>query len=378
MNQVTHFSDGAIAQVGPILDRLRPRSLFVVTSPHTYAASGAQAALTTVLDRYAVAYFTDFSPNPKLPDVAKALGAFRGANCDALLAVGGGSCLDLAKLVSVLSVNEGDAADIVRGGRKELRKGSSIVAVPTTAGSGAEATPFAVAYIGKTKYSLSDPALLPDYVIVDPELTYSLSPRQTAISGMDALSQAIESLWSVNSTEESCSYASNAIALAVENLEKAVHNPSPAERHAMSHAANLAGRAISVTRTTAPHALSYTMTSQFGVPHGHAVAMTLGEMLVYNSQVQQDDVIDPRGVDHVKGAIDHINRLLGMPDASASRFRLANLMNSIGLSTRLSELGIESPDERQLLADTVNVERLNNNPRRLSREDILNVFDRIA
>src|SRR5207248_4789041 len=125
------------------------------------------------------------------------------------------------------------------------------------------------------KYSVCHEFLLPDIAIVDPILTHKMSPRLTAITGMDALSQAIESYWSIHSTEESKGYAREAIRIIVDQLPKAVNEPTNDSRLAMARASHLAGKAINVTRTTAPHALSYALTSRFGVPHGQAVSLTL-------------------------------------------------------------------------------------------------------
>src|SRR5262249_51347864 len=150
---------------------------------------------------------------------------------------------------------------VVADGLPLLNRGLPLVAIPTTAGSGSEATPFAVLYVGHVKHSIAGPAMLPDVAIVDPSLTDSMSPALTAVTGMDAFSQAVESYWCIHSTERSKAYARRAIALVLEHLEVAVTAPREENRRAMSKAAHLAGRAIAITKTTGAHALSYPLTS---------------------------------------------------------------------------------------------------------------------
>ena len=117
-------------------------------------------------------------------------------------------------------------------------------------------------------------------------------------------------MWSVNSTRRSRRFAKETIRLVLASLEKAVHHPGAEVRTSMARAAHLSGRAINISKTTAPHALSYAMTSRFKVPHGLAVALTLGPMLVYNSKVTQEDILDRRGVEHVHRIVSELNELL--------------------------------------------------------------------
>jgi alcohol dehydrogenase class IV len=188
----------------------------------------------------------------------------------------------------------------------------------------------------------------------------------------------MESLWSVHSTRISDAYAREALQLARDHLWRAVHSPSAETRYAMSRSAHLSGRAINITRTTAPHALSYAMTSHFGVPHGHAVALTLGEILAYNSGVCRDDVADERGADHVDRVMAEIRNLMGASDVDTARRRIVALANSVGLATRLRDVGICTPDARELIVAEANPQRLANNPRALPEGRLRKLIDRIA
>ena len=221
-------------------------------------------------------------------------------------------------------------------------------------------------YVDGVKHSLDHPSVMPDVAIVDASLTTSLGPRATAITGLDALAQGIESIWSVNSTPESRRDAERAVALATARLEDAVLRPSREAREAMALAAHLSGRAINLTRTTACHAASYPMTVHHGIPHGHAVALTLPAMLAFNAQVGATDVTDPGGVEAVRAKVDIVLRLLGARDAAEGRDRLLRLMRRIGLETSLAQLGVHDVD--QIVAEGFNPDRAGNNPRRLTPE----------
>jgi alcohol dehydrogenase class IV len=267
---------------------------------------------------------------------------------------------------------------VVHGRSTITNPSHPVIAVPTTSGTGSEATHFAAVFIGNCKYSVAHRSMLPVGAIIDPELTYSMSPETTAVTGLDAFSQAVESMWSVNATESSRHSARQAIRLALDHLPTAVNRPSPSARFGMSKAAHLAGIAINVTKTTAPHAISYIMTSRFGLPHGHAVALTLGPFLEYNSQATSDDVTHPGGAEEVHRSIAELNHLLGCSNAIASRKRITELIESLNLPTRLRDVGIHTSAQRQMIAEGVNLERLANNPRVLSERALNEILEEIA
>ena len=200
--------------------------------------------------------------------------------------------------------------------------------------------------------------------------TLTLFKEITAVTGMDAFGQAIEAYWSVNSTVESRRYSEEAIRLILPNLKLAVNQPTPKARVAMMKAANLAGKAINIAQTTAPHALSYTLTSSFRIPHGHAVALTLGQAFEYNGAVTREDCNDGRGVDYVIEMMNNLILILGCRTATEVKNKIKELMCSIGLETNLFKLGVKEKDLPKII-DTVNLERLKNNPRSFPSTDRL-------
>lgn len=366
MKQEEYFGEGETERLAEILKRIKSKKIFLVTGKNSYEKSGAKERLKNLRSDYEVIQFNDFNENPKLNDVGKGVSLIKSEKCDTVVAIGGGSVIDMAKLINIFSGNDVEVCSYTGDEISITQKGKPLIALPTTSGAGSEATHFAVLYNENKKYSVAHKYILPDIVIIDPELTYKLNPEQTAISGIDALSQAIESHWSVNSTEESKRFSSASIQLITKNLTVAVNNPTKVSRHEMSRAANLSGKAINITKTTAAHALSYSMTSYFGIPHGQAVSISLGEFLKYNYELTDADVTDSRGAEYVKKSINEIANLLGCSGINEAAERINLLMKQTGLKTRLSELGISSEDSIKIIIDNVNTERLQNNPRKLT------------
>jgi len=374
MKQQTYIGNGEVKKLENVLQSYSPKRIFLVTSKESYESCGAKEKISSVISKYSTLIFSDFEINPKIEDVKKGINFFRGFNPDVLVAVGGGTVLDMAKLLNTLSLQEGNPEEYVLESRaiKDLRK--PFIAIPTTSGTGSEATHFAVVYVNGDKYSLANKGMLPDYSIIDPRFTTDLPRHITASTGVDALSQAIESYWATKSTEESRKYAKEAIKLVMKNLEGAVNNPSEKSRFAMSKAANLSGRAINITKTTAAHAVSYPFTSYFNIPHGHAVGLTLGKFLVYNREVTEEDCIDKRGVKFVQDRMGELCSLLGAESINLAKVEIDSLMRSIGLETDLHKLGVISEKDFDLIISNVNPERLNNNPRLVTEKDLIDIL----
>lgn len=378
MTQKEYIGSGSIMHLPKLLVECGARKIFLVTGKGSYSASGAKAYLDDILEGCMVCQFCDFSVNPKVEDVDYGITIFETERFDIVLAVGGGSSIDMAKLINFLSGHPESFANYKFKSKTSNGSVRPLIAIPTTAGSGSEATSFAVLYANKEKFSVDNELLLPTAAIVDPDLTMSLPKYITATTGMDALSQAIESYWSVNSNEESKRYAGEAIKTIMTNLKTAVNNLTESARMAMAKAAHLAGKAINITRTTAPHAISYPLTSYFGIPHGQAVAVTIALLLVFNSKVTGDDVQDSRGANYVREIINQIVNLIGAATVNDAKDKIDKLISEIGLETKLSRLKVKSSrDIEVIIQNGFNPDRVKNNPRILTRtalRDILNTL----
>ena len=377
MIQTEFIGKGSVTYLKEILSDFHPKNIFLVTGKTSYERSGAKIILDSILKGHNMIHFSDLGANPKISSVEKGIELFKENHCDFVIAVGGGSVMDTGKLINIFAANPMEPVDYIKKKMKIESKGKTFVAVPTTSGSGSEATKFAVVNIGKTKSSLENDFIIPDYAIIDYRFTRSLSRYQTACTGMDALGQAIESYWGVNSTEESKKYSVEAIKLIMENLPEAVNNSEEAREH-MAKASFLAGKAINITRTAANHAVSYPITSYFNVPHGHAVGLTIPSMIVYNSQVIEEELLDKRGVDYVKKSIKEIINLIGEESAEGASKKITNLMKKIGLSVRLNELGIKTDEDIEIIIENgFNPDRVKNNPRKLTEERLMKILNEI-
>jgi alcohol dehydrogenase class IV len=368
-------ADGALTELPKLLMSHHCRHAFLVTGRTSYRSSGAEAALAGYLAPYTVTIFSDVDENPKLEQLEFGLRRFREANADLVIGVGGGSVLDMAKLIKIFAAQPKAPVTYVDGPERLLATTLPLVAIPTTAGSGSQATHFAVLYIGKTKYSVTHLSMLPDDALVDPSLLKSVPPTVAASTGLDALNQGIESYWSIHSTDVSKSLASEAIELVWEHLYDVVQQPSNKSRLAMAIGAHRAGEAINITKTTAPHAISYPITSHFGVPHGHAVGLVLARVLLFNASVSVSDCLDCRGTKYVQDTIANIAKLFGEDDASGAARAYNKLMDAIGLSRDFRSLGIRSrADLETIIMHGFNPQRVNNNPRRLTESALRNIL----
>ena len=312
-------------------------------------------------------------PNPRIESIREGSDICKKHNIDLVLGVGGGSVIDMAKLISVFAHQSGDIENYVLGNKKISDKKTPLLAIPTTAGSGAEATHFSVLYIDKNKYSVACNALLPNYVYLTSEFSKNAGPYLTACAGIDAFSQAIESVWSVLGNNESVGYALEAISIIWDNLHKAVHQNSTGAKKQMAIASNLAGKAINISKTTAPHALSYSFTSYYSIPHGHAVALSLPFFFSYNANVCEQDCIDRRGADNVRKRIDDILKIIDVELIDAER-TLTAFIESLGLKMKIGEL--VSNFEPRLLIENINIERLKNNPREVTESTISDYIEK--
>ncbi|MBX7043919.1 MAG: phosphonoacetaldehyde reductase [Ignavibacteria bacterium] len=376
-NQIELFGEGTARRLKEVLGMFRANRIMLVTGSSSFRLSGAEEIIMEQLSGHESARFTVNTECPQIEFIKKGIELIREFLPDTVIAAGGGNVIDTAKAINFLSAQSNNPEEVIENSARATEKGRPLVAIPTTSGSGSEATHFAVVYSGISKFSLASDAILPDAAIVDPELTYSLTPYQTAVSGIDAFCQAIESIWATGSNEESTNYAEESAALSYNNLLTAVSCPDAESRRNLSRASNLAGKAINISRTTAPHAVSYTMTSVYGIPHGQAVCITLGEFLKYISEVTEDDCNDRRGAEHVRNAVRRILRILNAKDPEEGRGKINALIEDCGLQTTLTGLGINGMKEIEQIALNTNAERLGNNPRKITQDKLLEIMKRV-
>lgn len=301
------------------------------------------------------AVFDGFTPNPLYEDVSKGVDLFNAEGCDTILAVGGGSSMDVAKCIKLYSKMSKDTLYL----EQEYRDtGVRLVAIPTTAGTGSESTRYAVIYYDGKKQSVTHDSIVPDAAILEPKVLKTLPLYQKKCTMLDALCQGIESWWSVNSNDESKEYSRKAVSDIMKWWREYIfENTDEAAVHIME-AANYAGRAICITQTTAAHAFSYKITSMYKLPHGHAVAVCLPEIWEYMIG-NMDKCIDSRGEGFLSGIFQEIAGALGAgsPEEAVQLFR--SMMEEMQMQQPVSE---NREADLEVLTTSVNPIRLRNNP----------------
>lgn len=360
---------GVVDQLAGFLDGPRRERIFLVAQEPGFSLSGAKERLRSLLGTRTMRSFTEFAPNPQWEDAVRGAAELRAFRADVLVAVGGGSVLDMAKLINALGGADEPNPDLLRAATWDFGHRIPWVAVPTTSGTGAEATGFAVVYFEGSKFSLSHADLRPDLALVDPTFTLSAPPALTSATGLDALCQGIESWWSVHATSESRRFARAATSWAWGALPAAVGSPDRESRLWMARAAHVAGRAIHVSKTTAPHALSYRISSKYGVPHGWAVALNLAPILAYNAASPDTEVAD---------TMRSIMGTLGFRDAKDAESGFIEFLVRLKAPHRLSLVGIHGEEALEDLIASVNAQRLANNPRPLEAPILRDLLRRVA
>jgi len=370
MNQQIYFEKDIVSLTDEV-NRLCPKTILVVTGSSSYEASGAKSLIDELFGEYNLLFFSDFSVNPKLEELENGIAKLQDIELDLIVAIGGGSVIDMAKLIRCYVGHHIVLTGSVKANRVPHEQKVPFIAIPTTAGSGSESTHFAVVYVEGSKYSVSHPTILPNYVLLIPSLTYGNPPYLTACSGADALCQAIESYWSVQSTEESRDFARQAIPLLWQHLPQAIKNNSEA-RNKVMFAANMAGRAINTSFTTAAHAYSYGLTTYAGVPHGHAVSLTLPYFFDLNMKVVQDNCNDVRGEGFVRERMGELLHFFNCTEKTAIEVLSSFFQGIFGEKNDEAKNRITDYIQKQV-ASSVNLQRLQNNPVKVTKEDLENI-----
>ena len=352
------------------LNNKKLKKIFIICGKNSYNKSGADKILNTLLtEKQNKFLFKDFA-YPDLSELKNIILEIKKFSPDLIIAVGGGSVLDYAKIANVLTDCENIKEEIKNSKYKIKKTFTTLVAIPTTAGSGAEVTTNAVIYIDKMKYSVEGPKLRPDYFFLIPELVIGASKKIKSAAGFDAISQAIESIISRKSNEQSLDYAKKSLKISLDSYLDYINNPNNDNTSAMCLAANLSGEAISISKTTAPHAVSYPFTSYFNISHGHAVSLTLNEFLLFNFKKKEFANCSFNLDDRYK-TIFEITKTANINDLNLF---LKKIKSEASLIDNFQKLGIDIESNLDTILSNINVQRLTNNPINLRIDDIKNIL----
>lgn len=314
-----------------------------------------------------VTRFSDFTPNPQYESVVSGVRLLKQIGADTIIAVGGGSAMDVAKCIKLFSnMNENESFLEQRIVPNNVR----LIAVPTTAGTGSEATRFAVIYYNGEKQSITHETAIPEAILMEPSVLDTLPEYQRKATMLDAFCHGIESFWSVNSTDESREYSKEALRLITEHHPSYLKNESSGNA-AMLKAANIAGKAINITQTTAGHAMCYKLTSLYGIAHGHAAALCVSELWPY--MIEHTDLcVDPRGKEYLENTLDEIAKALGFTSDKEAAGYFKEFVEKLGLKRPRPNNG-----DYEILKKSVNPVRLKNHPIKLTDGAISELYHRI-
>ena len=333
---------------------------------------GAIENIKKALSGCQIKEYGNIPPNPDIQDIKIAsLNPNRSGMplcCHWIIAIGGGSVIDFGKSVAFLSRQQHSIEEFLEKSVDNSNPGVPFIAIPTTSGTGSEVTPWATIWDNqqKKKYSLAHEQMFPEYAIIDPQLTLSLPAKVTAYTAFDALSHALEAFWSKFSNPISDLFAIKSISLVMNNLAELMSNLQNLElRSRLAKASLYAGLAFSNTKTTAVHAVSYPMTLYYGIPHGIACSLTLGEFLMFNKNYIKSDKLE------------NLLDVLGYADVNEMKHGLDELAKEVHIPISLKEAGIPKEGIEVILEEGFHPERVTNNPRELTKTKLKNILEGI-
>ena len=347
------FGAGSRHELGEILDSLGAARCVAVCDRFLRPAVEEMQKNTPAI----AAVFSDVEENPQLNGVAAAVRLILKTGACAVIGIGGGSTMDTAKFAAAIAQESDDPLPYFRGERTFPEKRLPMIAVPTTAGTGSEVTQVSVMSCGKEKKTINNPVFMPAYAIVDPELTYTVPPRTTMNTGLDAMAHALEGYWSKNHQPVSDLCAIEAVRLVLENLETAYRDGTNAAARAnMSLAALLGGLSFALPKTAGSHACSYPLSEDYRLPHGEACAFTLDSFVRINA--------DER--------LETLSRRVGLAGTDELALRIRALKTLGGLKMRLSDLG--EVDLDKLCRDAAAHPLMRNNPVPMDEAALFRMF----
>lgn len=324
------------------------------------------------LDNVKVEVFSKVEQEPSLSKLEELATGVRERNYDVILGLGGGSVMDSAKVASFSARNPGPILHYL-GVDKVRKKGLPLICVPTTSGTGSEVTRFAVIKHGKTKKAVVSDLIIPDIAIVDPVLTVSMPPSLTAHTGLDAFAHAAEAMISSWATPITDTLALGAIEWVFRYLKRAYINGDDLEaRYHMSIAATMAGLSFNDPRVILAHSIGQTIGPIYNIPHGLSVALTLPYMLDFYLATSANKIAMMS-----KAAGLYSPEKTEEENAKALIEKLLQFYRELSVPLSLKEFGVPLNALEKLAEDTITLQPRRNSPIKFTKENILNVYDKM-
>lgn len=366
---------GSISQLSALAKDSGAKNIVILTDKGVYG-TGITAKAEKILSDYNTKIVKDVPPEPEYNQVLNIYNKVKNDNFDMIVAIGGGSVMDTAKILAVLFTNPAYAEDILNPSLIKNR-GIATVFIPTTAGTGSEATPNSIVVVPEKelKVGIVNSNFIPDYVILDAEMTLKLPQSVTASTGVDAFCHAIECFISKKANPFSDMYALKAISLISKSIRNAYNNGEDiSAREDMLLAAFYGGMCIASSSTVAVHALSYPLGGKYRIPHGISNAILLPYVMEYNADYVEDkfkDVALAMGIDIKNKNCNEISK-----EVINEIFKMTE---DIKIPRDLKKYGITKDDLENLVEGASGVTRLlDNNPKPMTKDDMRNIYLKIV
>lgn len=365
---------GSISKIGEEAQKLKATKVMIITDKVIHQTGLLSKVIAPLEEAGLVTdILDDVVPEPPFENLEQMITQIEGKDYDLLVGVGGGSALDITKVLSIMLTNQENVRDFV-GIEKVQNAGVPTILVPTTSGTGSEVTYNAIFtdLRDQVKKGIVSSYLIPKVAIIDPELTLTVPPSVTAATGMDALVHAVESYTAIRAGELTDGIALHAIKLISRSLRKAVYNGKDLKaREDMAMGSLLAGISLGNAGVGAVHALAYPLGGKFKVPHGVANSLLLPFVMKYNA------VADLEKFSEVAKAMgENIEGLSLREAADCAVQALAKLAQDVGIPTSLKDVGVTAEDISNLAEEASKIDRLlNNNPRWLTVKEIKKIYE---
>ena len=346
------------------------KKIFILCGKKSFPTSGAEIFFKKMISEKETKLFYKKSEFPILDELKEIIKDIQNFKPDLIFAVGGGAVIDYAKIANVVEARADLADLIVKYSYPFKKKYTKLAVIPTTAGSGAEVTSNAVIYVEGIKHSFESELLIPDNFFLIPDFLISAPNKIKASAGFDAIAQALESLVSKKSNDKSVEYASKSLRVSLNSYISFLNDPNLKNATEMAIASNLAGKAISISKTTAPHATSYPFTSLFNISHGYAVSLFFEKFFKFN----YDNLNKSETSFDLKKRFDLIFKLFDVQDINNFNSKISLIKKKANLEDDMKILKIDLNKNIDRIIDGVNLLRLGNNPIKINGKDIVNIL----
>ena len=342
--------------------------ILIISGKKSFIKSGAKKFVLKITKNKKNYIYLKKNSIPKFEELKSIISFKEKIKPDLIIGIGGGCVMDYAKIASVFKKTK-DLKKRIKSSNFNTFK-TKVLAIPTTAGSGAEVTSNAVIYLKKLKHSVEGKLVKPNYYCLIPDLILSSKIKNDASSGIDAICQATESLFSIKSNKKSIWYAKKSLSILFKNYSNFLKKKNKKNSYKMLLGANYAGKAINISKTTLPHAVSYPFTSYFNIPHGHAVSLSINKFLnfIYFNKNKNSSLFSLSDRFQILFKLTNTKNIFELNDYFLKIKKISNLEQDF------NKLGINITKKFKIISSGINNKRLKNNPIQVNLKDIKEIL----